>query len=477
MSTVESRHETARAAATNIRVTVAIGGALVAVAGCAGLTSGVLFSQPSTLKYALTVAGPVGITLIAGARDPLRLLAVLTIVTSPFAFAVTTQGVSLTPLALFGGATFVLFVLGDSTSPALNLSRAVVPLGLALLAPGVIRSSAPLRYAVLLGAMLAAGLVAARLSRRPGGVEVLLASVTAAAALQAAIAIWEFKTHHLLDLYSASGQAGFTSNYFFSFQGADRPAAALPDPISLGNVLALALPLSIALLFATRGFWKRAFLAVASGAIVLGLALTLSRMSWVGAAVGVVVVIAILPARRVSAAATVAGTAGGAIALALTLGGAALRQRFASLSDPTATGVVTASSDRQRQAIWHAALRVASENEPFGTGFGGLNAKLSHFLGGEVGPAAHAHSTYLQLLAEAGAVGLVGVLVIIAAAARDLWCARSRQAVLATGVLGSLAATLVFWTTDYTVRYLQVGLFVALLIGIAAGQGRTAERR
>jgi O-antigen ligase len=482
VSAVDSRHETARAAA-NIRITVAIGGALLALAGCVGLTSGVLFSQPSTLKYLITVVGPVGLTLVAGARDPLRVLASLTIVTAPFAFVVTAQGVSLTPLALFGGATFLLFTLSRSTSPVLNLSRAVIPVGLALLAPGVIRSPTPVRYALLIGAMLATGLVAARLSRRPGGLEALLGSVTAAATLQAAVAIWEFKTHHRLDLYSANGQAGFTSNYFFSFEGADRPAAAMPDPISLGNLLALALPLSISLLFVSRGFWKRAYLSVACGVIILGLALTLSRMSWVGAALGIVVVIALLPARRLTAAAIVAGTAGSAIAFALAVGGTALRQRFASVTDPTANGVVTASSDRQRQAIWDAALHVASENEPFGTGFGGLHAKLSHFVG-DVGVATHAHSTYLQILSEAGAVGLAGVVVIFASAGRDLWPTRARertlatqQGILATGALGGLAATLVFWTTDYTVRYLQVGLFIALLIGVAAGRGRTAEPR
>src|SRR4051812_23716153 len=91
-----------------LRITVAILGVLAATVGCLGLTAEIAFSQPSTFKYAITVLGPVVVVVLAASRNPLRLLLALAILTAPFDLTVAFQGLTLTPLAVCGGAAVVL---------------------------------------------------------------------------------------------------------------------------------------------------------------------------------------------------------------------------------------------------------------------------------------------------------------------------------------------------------------------------------
>ena len=202
----------------------------------------------------------------------------------------------------------------------------------------------------------------------------------------------------------------------------------------------------------------------------VGLALTLSRMSWIGAATGVVLVLCFLPARRLRAAFIVAAMGAVALVSALTIGGQALSERFSSLSDPTARTVATSAGDRTREDIWTAAWHIAWQHEIFGTGFGHLNEELSHLVAG-IGPSSHAHSTYLQLFAETGVIGLAAVVIVISASLSGIWRGRVWHPMLAAGLLGSVVALLICWTTDFTLRYLQVGVFVAVILGAAAGLG------
>lgn len=453
-----------------LRSAVAIAGVLATIVGCLGFTAKIAFSEPTTLKYALTVAGPVGLVVLAASRNPLRLLLGLTLIVAPFDIIMSFQGLSLTPLALCGGAAVALLTFSAGDRYEQTAMAIAVPVGIALLVSAVVRSSSPAHYGVLLGSVVAIGIIARRQAGEPGGAEFLLGAVVASASVQGAIAIWEYRTHNVLNFYGSSGQSKFASDYFFSFANADRPSAAFYDPISLGNVLAIALPLALALLLRSRSTGRRVVFAGALGVIAVGLALTLSRMSWIAAAAGVVLVLGFLPARRLRATFIVVGMGAVALASALTIGGKALSERFASISNPTARGVTTAAGDRTREELWHAAWRIAWNHEFFGTGFGHLNDELARVVAG-IGPTSHAHSTYLQLFAETGVIGLAAVAIVLSASLSGIWRGRGWNPMLAAGLLGSLVALLICWTTDFTVRYLQVAVFVAVILGAAAGLG------
>jgi O-antigen ligase len=400
----------------------------------------------------------------------LRLLLALTIIAAPFDITMSFQGFSVTPLALCGGAAVVLLAFSSGERYEQTAMALAIPLGIGLLASAVARATSPLHYLLLLGSMVAIGILARRQAGERGGPEFLLAALVASASVQAAIAIWEYRTHNVLNLYGNGGQAKFASDYFFAFENADRPAAAFYDPISLGNILAIALPIALALFLHSRTAGPRVILASAMAIISVGLALTLSRMSWIGAATGVVLVLCFLPARRLRAAFIVAAMGGVALVSALTIGGKALSERFSSLSNPTAPSVATAAGDRTRQDIWGSAWHIAWKHEIVGTGFGHLNGELSHLVAG-IGPTSHAHSTYLQVFAEAGVIGLAAVAIVLSASVSGIWRGRVWHPMLAAGLLGSLVALLICWTTDVTVRYLQVAVFVAVILGAAAGLG------
>lgn len=453
-----------------LRATIAILGVLATVVGCLGITSEVAFSQPNTLKYAVTVGAPAGLVVLAASRNPLRLLLALTIIAAPFDISMSYQGFSVTPLALCALATVVVLAFSGGERYEQTAMALAIPLGVALFASAIVRATSPGHYVVLLGSMVAIGIAARRQAGERGGPEFLVGAIVVSAALQAVIAIWEYRTHNVLNLYGSGGQAKFANNYFFAFENTDRPSAAFYDPISLGNVLAIALPLALALFLRSRTFVGRVICAAALAVISLGLAVTLSRMSWIGAAAGVVLVLCFLPARRLRAAFIVAAMSGVAVVSALTIGGKALSERFSSLSNPTAPTVVTAAGDRTRTDLWQSTWHIAWRHEFFGTGFGRLSGELSRFVAG-IGTSSHAHSTYLQLFAETGVIGLAAVLIVLSSSFSGIWRGRDWQPMLAAGLLGSLVALLVCWTTDVTVRYLQVAIFVAVILGAAAGLG------
>ena len=154
------------------------------------------------------------------------------------------------------------------------------------------------QYLVVFGAMIVVGWLVARAASLPGGLRVVAWSLVASGTIQAALAIWEFRTGHLLNLYSSAGNNVFGSDYFFAFGTENRPTGSLYDPISLGNILALACPLALVLSATARTTTARLLASVAMLLIGIGLTLSLSRMSWIGAVAGLVLAIVLLPSRH-----------------------------------------------------------------------------------------------------------------------------------------------------------------------------------
>lgn len=458
-----------------LRWAVLVAASVAAAAGVSGLAQHALFSHATPLKYGVTVALPLLVVVAAASREPLLVVVSVLVVAAPFAGATTTyDGIAISPFALVLAAAAALAVGSGRLGARFSaLGLAALP-ALVLLAVPVALASHPGRYAVLFGSMAATAWVVARAAVLPRGTTIVLGSIVGSAALQAGLAVWEYRTGNRLDLYGGAGRDVFGADYFFAYDGKLRPVGSFYDPISLGNVLALSCPLAVVLAVRARSAAARTALLAAVVVIALGLAATLSRMSWIGAAAGCLVAVALLPRGRRLVPLVLAGAAVGAAALlALSSGQGAFATRFDSIFHPTASSTPTAAGDRQRIELWWAALRTAEGHPVFGTGFGNLFPHLAHRVGG-TWPDSNAQSTYLQVLGEAGAAGGLALLLVLGALGADLAAVLRRDRLLGAGLAGAAACLLVVWLTDWTLRYVPVAASVAVLLGLIASQ---ASRR
>jgi O-antigen ligase len=299
--------------------------------------------------------------------------------------------------------------------------------------------------------------------------------------VQGALAAWEFKSGHQLNLYTQSGAAATADNYFYSFGKATRSSGAMPDPIALGNVLALIGPLFAPLAVLERRPAIR-ILLIAGGAIcVLGVIVSFSRMSWIGGGLGSVLAVLLLPGRaRLVGAAGLAVVAVVMVSAGLALGGQPLRDRMDSVLNPTQSTNretrITSRGDQYRTRVWHAAIGAAGDHPVAGTGFGRLGSGLERH-GIPVPSASHAHDTYLQFLGEAGVLGLIALLAPILVGFGNAAAAFRPYRTLAAGLVGALVATLIVWTTDVEVRYAQVSAMIAAVLGLAAAAALASRSR
>ena len=261
---------------------------------------------------------------------------------------------------------------------------------------------------------VAMGWLVAQLARTPGGTPSCSAR-SGSAALQGAIAIWQFHTGHQLNLYGGRGEAVFGSNYFFSFDDINRPTGGLEDPISLGNVLALGVPalLYTALTARTaarpRGRDRRRRRRACTR-----LTISLSRMSWFGAIAGVAVAVALLPeaGRRGRLGVALRRRRDGLVAMAA--GGQALVDRFDTALAPTASSSVTAEGDGRGCGSGHAGRGPRARRTRRRRRIRGPAHELGRY-GLDYGPFTHVHSTYLMLATCAGALGVMALLIVLGA--------------------------------------------------------------
>ncbi len=447
---------------------------LLSIASASGITSRALFTADSTFKQAITIAVPIGLMGVLVSRRPLLTLTAIAVVLVPLDLVVTAGGLGISPLDFVVAIAWPVAYLTADRTGRRNTSRvgwASLIAAIAITIPFV-NSSSQGEFAHLFVVCGVLGYLVAREAADRQGRVFLLRALVVSATIQAAAALYEVGTGKLLNLYSSSGAAKPDSTYFFSFDNTFRPAGTLPDPIALGNVLSAGLVLSIAAVLSARSIKQQLAWAASGLVIATGLIFTLSRLSWIGAVVGIAVLLLTLPRRRalVVLGGIVAGTVL-VIAIALAANGKALVDRYKSISNPTSATNQTAEGDKTRLEIWHAAFKIAETHPVAGIGFGhiadGLYGKVE-----QAGIGTHAHSTYLNTFAEGGLLGLGSLLLIIGATLMDGVSQLKRNGALASGVLGAFVAFLVDWTTDYTVRNISVAAFVAAVIGLAAMPGR-----
>jgi hypothetical protein len=455
---------------------VAAAGALALLA-TTGVVQQVAFDQPSTLKYTLTIVAPLAAVLLLTSSEPLWRLTAAVVVFAPFSFVAHVGQLSLSPFAILLAAACLLLYAQAPATQGRRRSRlgvtSVIALGL-LLFPLMHSKSWSTTATVVLAAAGVAWLVA-NLGTTNEARRRLVSYFVFAAAIQGVLAIYEGTTGHRLNLYG-NGASTFGADYFFGYEDRYRPAAALSDPNSLGNVLALALPLAFVSVLNARDKVERVTFGVAGLAITLGLVLTLSRMSWIAAAAGIAIALLSLPIRKAMLGAAVV-TAGIVIMLSTVtfFGGDSVNDRFRSIADPTSNTNSTSQGDLTRVQIWHRSWQVAREHLITGVGFDNLPEQLIGHVP-DAQEASHAHSTYLNILAEGGLVATAAMGLVLVGAVRDWWTGLRHERVIFAGLGGSLGAMLVFWATDYTVRYISVTAMLAVVFGLLASSAATRKR-
>jgi O-antigen ligase len=457
----------------NFRLLVFIASFVLFVLAASGVLEMGLFTQPTTIKYGVTVLGAAFLVLLTTVRAPLRLLVGLALIGAPFNFVKTLHGVQVTPLLAID--VLALIVALPRRAGGNSAIRLVSPVFILLLLPAVVSSSGVGLWLTWLLLTVATGWLVYLVAQEPGGLLFVGTMLAISVVIQGGLAIWEFRTGHQLNLYTTSGFSVAAHNYFFNYGSLTRASGALPDPIGLGQVLALCIPVMIGLAAALRRAGP-AFAAVCVAAIgALGLVLTLSRMSIVGAIVGSLVALLLLPRGvRVRTWLYVSAVAIVVVALSLSFGGRQLTHRIQSIIHPTAAHVSTAQGDLTRVRIWKAAIKTGENHALTGVGFGNITNYLPSY-GAPVTAAAHAHDTYLQFFGEAGVLGLVALLGVIAASFTDLARAFSAERAWVAGASGALIATLIAWVSDVEVRYVQVSAMVAVLLGVIAALATRAR--
>ena len=391
--------------------------AVAALVCATGVTETAVFQQASTLKYAVTVAGPLLIMCAALSRHPLRVIMLPAIVAAPFesvTFGFGGQRVSaILPLLIVGAVLAPLTGSADRRFSRLAPAGFLAfPLLLLPLADGKDART----FVTTLAVLLAFAWLVALTAREEGGMRAVLWAVAVGAVVQSAIAIWESRTGHLLNVYGLAGTQQYSSSYLFTYGTTQRVTGTFTDPISLGNVLAISLPLCIVLAVNET---RRGAKWCAVGACVIiatALALTLSRDPWIAAGAGSVLAVLLLPpGKRGVAARTMAGCAVLVCVVTLAAEGPAVLGRLGSIGNPTAIQGQTlaqqgvAAGDRDRLKFWGIALHGFEHDPIAGVGIGRFTQYLQDRVqnsgdGIRTGTAVflHAHSTYFEILARLG---------------------------------------------------------------------------
>ena len=460
-----------------LRLPLALALAAGALLASTGAVASHLFHQPTTLKYEVTVFAPLLLVMVCLAKDPVRLVVGAAIITAPWDLNMTFGGVRLAPVTvLLALAVFLTLPTSRDQLPRASVTGSVVVMALVLLLPALAIGREQPHYITWIASTIIAGWLAFGIARQPGGLRFLLSLLVVAATVQGVVAIYEYARHANLNLYSSEVNQTVSQSYFFNFGNDFRPSGTLPDPDSLGNMLAMACPLALMLTMSASSRVRRLTWAACALLITVALTLTFSRASWIGASAGVlIVVLALPPRRRLVASVGVLALLAVTVGIGLSFGGTNLRERFDSIQNPTSRVYRTAGGDEERKQIWNAALTIASAHPIVGTGLGRLEEHLSEHLG-RAPEGLHAQSVYFQFLAESGVLGLLALLLLVGHAATGIVAGIRRDRVMLAGVAGACVAVLIGWSTDTSARYTSMSVMVAFLFATAMVQHRPRKR-
>lgn len=223
------------------------------------------------------------------------------------------------------------------------------------------------------------------------------------------------------------------------------------------------------------------YYAVAAGIISAGLFFSWSRGSWLGFAVSMLIVVLAVP-RRFWQSALMLGVLTGAVIILWTSGrlpatvvdriNSATAEIF-SFDDVRGVDVTPENyAVVERLAHWQAALNMARANWWTGIGFGNYDVAYDQYrLLGWIFSLGHAHNYYLNVMAEAGIIGLSAYLVLWAGIFGLTWRARQHPDLLgrltATGLLGTWTYLAIHSLTD-NLYVNNIFLHLGIMLGITA---------
>lgn len=336
-----------------------------------------------------------------------------------------------------------------------------------------------LRWAELLVIFLAAGNLL-------GGRRIYIAAgfVLTGAALEGLLGLYQF--------FRQAGPEGFVLLGRFM-----RAYGTFEQPNPYAGYLGLVFPVALALLLSAPSAWRQAiavrpwriaaWVGVAAAAVLTlsGIIASWSRGAWIGLAASTATVI-LLRGKRWAAALLIAA----ALAVALLGAGmaanvipAAVLERFADVGayfrpfDVRTVEVTDANwAIVERMAHWQAGWAMFSDRPWLGVGFGNYEAVYpAYAIGIWRDPLGHAHNYYINVAAEAGLLGLMVYLAVLAMALaqtirlarRSLGLARA----ICIGALGLLAHLCVHNLVDNLYVH-GMNMLVGMVLGMAwAAQG------
>jgi len=275
-----------------------------------------------------------------------------------------------------------------------------------------------------------------------------------------------------------------------------RSHGTFEQPNPYGGYLGLALPVSVGLVAAgvlrVRGRlrWEWVIWAAGCGALMLvALVMSWSRGAWLGfgAALVVMAVAVVVQSGR---AVVLAAVLGGLLAYVLVTGGLArlpvsIVQRFSDflpyLGVIDVRGVEVTDANfavLERMAHWQSALDMWTDRPWLGVGIGNYEPVYARYaLPLWSAPLGHAHNYYLNIAAEAGALGLVAYLLLWGAALVGVWRSLRRTSGwlwgVSLGVLGMLVHLSVHSLFDNLFvhgMYLQVAILLGVILPYAGKQ-------
>jgi hypothetical protein len=329
--------------------------------------------------------------------------------------------------------------------------------------------SVRLALSLTIGAFAPALLVLA-VARERRDLWMLAGSLAATSVAVAAVAVaeWHFQ-RHWIPLYPGV--------IFDALERGDhlRARATFPHPIALGTFLAMAMPLALGMVLATRGLRR---VAVGAGGILMvaGLAVTLSRAPWLGALVGLMAFAVLSGAWRrwkpIAAAIVVS-----AVLVASPLG-MPVREAAAGLVRPQTTQerfVVQVRVDLARQIGGDGIRRLVSSSlDP-----ADRPAFPAVIQGRQVDLGQSIDNTYVRELAQTGLLGLLIMVALLIGVnvetIRGALRERGSLRYLGSGLAAAQLVVLLVGLTVGTISFSQVGTAFWLVAGAGIATRQLSE--
>lgn len=254
---------------------------------------------------------------------------------------------------------------------------------------------------------------------------------------------------------------GFRELRPLTVDGTGRLTWPFEHPNNLGWTCALGLVFAIVGVLSGAGLRERVAYGVAVAVGGAALLATLSRTAWLALLVALVVVALAGVARRLLLAGLAVLVL---VSLPVTL------PRFTSPD---------AGADNVRLSIWEEAWRIFLDHPVAGIGLGRFDLYATPIPAPEgLRPPPHAHDVVLTFAAEAGVLGGLGVIAILAVAVADAWRGARRAGPAlrpaAAAAAGSVAALVVVGVLDDPLTGPRTRVVVWILLGVVAGLAAAA---